>query len=81
MIDEAAIREYTSGAFEFHLVKRPQMDARVRLPEGQLAGSVSPLELLDTYWKANNVDREEAEVLQTLAAEILRGEDSEGNPV
>jgi len=81
MIDEAAIREYASGAFEFHLVKRPQIDARVRLPEGQLAGSVTPLELLDTYWKANNIDREEAEVLQSLAAEILRGEDSEGNPV
>jgi DNA repair protein SbcD/Mre11 len=74
-IDEAALREYTAGAFEFHLVKRPQMDARVRLPEGQLAGSMTSLELLEKYWEVNHVDPEVADELQGLAAEILQGDD------
>ncbi len=73
-IDEAALREYTAEAFEFHLVKRPQMDARVRLPEGQLVGSMTALELLEKYWQVNHVDPAAAEDLQELAAEILRGE-------
>ncbi|HIE57897.1 MAG TPA: exonuclease SbcCD subunit D [Anaerolineales bacterium] len=71
LLDEAAIREYASEAFEFHLVKRPQMEARVRLPEGQIAGSISPLELLNLYWKTNHTDPVEIETLQTLAAEII----------
>jgi exonuclease SbcD len=77
MIDETAIREYTSGAFEFHLVKRPQMDARVRLPDGTLAGSMTPLELLETYWKANAVDTGDAAQLQSLAAGIIQGDGTE----
>jgi exonuclease SbcD len=77
MIDEAAIREYASGAFQFHLVKRPQMEARVRLPEGQLAGEITPLELLDIFWKANDVDSVEADVLQAMATDIIRGKEEE----
>jgi exonuclease SbcD len=73
-LDEAAIREYAAEAFEFHLVKRPQMEARVRLPEGQVVGSMSALELLDLYWKANHTDPEVIEALQTLAADIIQGE-------
>jgi len=73
-LDEAAIREYAAEAFEFHLVKRPQMEARVRLPEGQAVGSMSALELLDIYWKANHTDPEVIEALQTLAVDIIQGE-------
>jgi exonuclease SbcD len=73
-LDEAAIREYASEAFEFHLVKRPQMEARVRLPEGQIVGSMSALELLELYWKANHTNPDEIGTLQTLAAEIIQGE-------
>jgi len=71
MIDEGAIREYTAGAFEFHLVKRPQFETRVRLPEGKLAGSMNPLELLDVYWAVNRVDPTEAEELNSMAAKII----------
>lgn len=74
MIDEAAIREVAAGAFEFHLVKRPQMDVRVRLPEGQMAGSLTPLELLETYWEANHLTPEDIESLKPLAAEIIQEE-------
>ncbi|HBX71231.1 MAG TPA: hypothetical protein DEH25_18110 [Chloroflexi bacterium] len=73
-LDEAAIREYAAEAFEFHLVKRPEMESRVRLPEGQIVGSLSALELLDLYWKSNHTEPEAIETLQALAAEIIRGE-------
>ena len=73
-LDEAAIREYASEAFEFHLVKRPQMETRVRLPEGQIAGSMTALDLLDLYWKANHTDPDEIETLQSLADKIIQGD-------
>lgn len=75
MIDEAAIREYTASTFEFQLIKRPQMESRVRLPEDHLAGSMTPLELLGVYWDANHVESEDANQLQALAAEIIQGND------
>jgi len=75
LIDEPALRSYAGQAFEFHLIKRPQVEARVRLPEGQLASSVSPLELLDQFWRAAKV--EDADGLQKLAQEILAQDDEE----
>ena len=74
LIDETALRKYTETAFEFHLVRRPQMEARIRLPADQTVSSLSPLELLDQYWRAAKV--EEADALQKLAQEIL-SEDNE----
>jgi exonuclease SbcD len=52
LIDEAALREITSEAFEFHLVKRPQMETRIRIPEDKNVGSLSVEELLEIYWKS-----------------------------
>jgi exonuclease SbcD len=73
LIDEAALREALSQSFEFHLVKRPQMDTRIRLPEDQSIGSLTPLELLDLYWKASHVDEKEQQALNQLAARLLTG--------
>jgi exonuclease SbcD len=73
LIDEAALRKYAEGAFEFHLVKRPQMEARIRLPADQTVSSLSPLDLLDQYWRASHM--EEAEELQQLAQEIIAGDE------
>ena len=72
LIDEAALREHTATCFEFHLVKRPQMEARIRLPGDQAVGSLSPLELLDLYWRASHIEPEEAQSLSDLAAEVIR---------
>ena len=77
MIDDAALREYTAGAFEFHLVKRPQMESRVRLPEGQLAGSMTPLTLLETYWGTQHLEPGDIEKLQSLAASVLNEEENQ----
>jgi exonuclease SbcD len=75
LIDEAALRKQAERSFEFHLVKRPQTEARIRLPADQTVSSLSPLELLDQFWRATKV--EEAEELQSLAREILTDETSE----
>ena len=73
LIDDAALRKHTENAFEFHLVKRPQVEARIRLPADQTVSSLSPLDLLDQYWRASHT--EDAEELQKLAQEILSGDE------
>ena len=71
LIDEAALREYTTDCFEFYLVKRPQAESRIRLPGDQAVGSLSPLELLDLYWRANHIDPKDIEILNPLAARVI----------
>jgi len=73
LIDESALRKHAEEAFEFHLVKRPQIEARVRIPEGQVVSSMSPLDLLSQYFDSAKI--EDAEELQKLAQEII-SEDS-----
>ncbi len=77
LIDENELRAYTAGTFEFHLVKRLQVEARVRLPDDQSIASLTPLELLGIYWRAVHTDELEdnnIEALQRLAAQVLDGE-------
>jgi exonuclease SbcD len=74
LIDEAALREATHQTFEFHLVRRPQMETRIRLPEDQSIGSLTPLELLDLYWKASHVDEKDQPALNQLAAGLINEE-------
>jgi exonuclease SbcD len=76
LIDAAALRKHTESCFEFHLVKRPQFESRIRIAEGQVASSLSPLDLLDQYWRAAKVGKSEnVDALQKLAAEILAGDE------
>jgi hypothetical protein len=74
LIDEPALREYAKVAFEFHLVRRPEIMSRLRLPDDRSLSSLPPLELLDLYWKTINVRTDEAEELHKLAAEIVSGD-------
>jgi DNA repair protein SbcD/Mre11 len=71
LIDDTALRERAKDTFEFHLVKRPQIEGRVRLPADQTVGSLSPLELLDLYWRASHTGGEEQEELSRLAREVI----------
>jgi exonuclease SbcD len=72
LIDEAALREHAAESFEFHLVKRPQMEARVRLPGDQAIGSLTPLELLELYWRAGYLEPQASQELGRLAAQVIR---------
>jgi len=77
LIDEPALRKYTAEAFEFHLVKRPQVEARIRLAADQTVSSLAPLELLEQYWKTLHADEGEAEILQKMAREVVNNEKGE----
>ena len=69
LIDETALRKYTEDTFEFHLVKRPQSESRVRIAEGQVVSSLSPLDLLAQYFDASKA--KDIDELQKLAQEII----------
>lgn len=69
LIDESALRKYAADAFEFHFVKRPQIESRVRIDEGQVVSSLSPLDLLGQYFDAAKT--KDADDLKKLAQEII----------
>ncbi len=72
LIDEPALRKHAAQAFEFHLAKRPLVEGRIRLPADQTVSSLSPLDLLEQYWRASKVSQqEEVAALQSLAREII----------
>ena len=75
LIDDAALRKYAEQAFEFHLVKKPKVESRVRIPEGQVVSSMSPLDLLTQYFDVSKADDKEG--LQKLAQEIISEDTSE----
>ena len=61
MLDEAALRQAAEPAFEFHLLRRPQLEARLRLPGDRAFSSLSAVELLGKYWEVAKTRPEEAE--------------------
>ncbi len=74
LIDDTALHEYCSQAFEFHLVKHPLVEGRVRLPGDHSIGSMTPLELLERYWQSGHVVIEDTADLKKLAAEVILDE-------
>lgn len=73
LIDEATLRALAAPTFEFHLVKRPISQARVRLPEGRAASSLDVVELLDIYWDASSKDMgdDKKQKLNQIAKSII----------
>jgi exonuclease SbcD len=74
LIDESALRRYAGTAFEFHLIKRPQINARIRLSADQAVSSLGPLDLLDQYWLAGHLEDNEANSLRKMAKDIIEEE-------
>ncbi|TAK13459.1 MAG: exonuclease SbcCD subunit D [Anaerolineae bacterium] len=79
LIDEAALRELALHAFEFHLVKRPQMESRIRLPEDQSIGSLAPTALLEIYWKSAHTEDQDREALLKLADDVIQSVNGGGD--
>ena len=77
LIDEAALRELTAECFEFHFVKRPKIDARVRIPEDQNVNEMSPYDLLDLYWKSSHLEEQDRNSLAQLAKEVIEDQSIE----
>jgi exonuclease SbcD len=78
-IDDASLREYASQAFEFQLTRRPQSEARIRIPGDQAIGSLSPEELLEKYWQSNHMVSNESEELSQLAKQVIHAVDLEAS--
>ncbi len=72
LLDETALRQAMAPAFEFHLVRRPQIEARLRLPADRAVSSLSAMELLGKYFEVVNTQPEEASELQRLAEDLLK---------
>jgi exonuclease SbcD len=77
LIDDAELREHTSEAFEFHLVKRPQIQSRIRLPADGTITSMTPLDLFEQYLRVSHTDDVEIGILQNIAREIILDEQNE----
>ncbi len=76
LLDEAALRQAAENAFEFHLVRRPQLEARLRLPADRTISSLNALELLGKYWEVLNTQPPEAGELQRLAEDLIKEPDT-----
>ena len=72
LMDEPAIRQAAADAFEFHLIRRPRMQVRLRLSADQSVAALSSLELLDLYWKSMQQPAADAAALNDLAAQIIQ---------
>lgn len=72
LIDEAALRKYAEEAFDFHLVRRPKSESRLRLAPDQAISTLPPLELLGLYWKTYNQENGEVAELNALARQIMQ---------
>jgi DNA repair protein SbcD/Mre11 len=72
LLDEEALREAATPAFEFHLVRRPQIEARLRLPNDRTYSSLSAIELLAKYWEVMKTQPDETSELQQMAEELLK---------
>jgi DNA repair protein SbcD/Mre11 len=71
LIDDNSIRELVKDSFEFHFLKQPQYEPRIRLPKDRAIGSLTPEELLEQYWLASQTPEDEIKSLNQLAGEIL----------
>jgi DNA repair protein SbcD/Mre11 len=71
-IDENMLRERCANTMEFHFIRHPQEESRLRLPADQTIASLTPLQLLDTYWKSKNTEVGNTEELQALATSVIQ---------
>jgi len=71
LIDEPSIRRAAEVAFEFHFIRRPRVQVRLRFAGDKSIASLKPVELLDLYWKSVPPADEPAAALDELASEII----------
>jgi exonuclease SbcD len=72
LIDEPALRRAAEDAFEFHFIRRPRVQARLRLAGDASIASLAPADLLALYWKAVPPAEDSTEALDSLAGDIIR---------
>ena len=71
LLDERVILDHFEEAFSIQLQKQRLDDKRARLGDMVAVETMTPLELLETYWQTTELDAEETAVMQALAKNIL----------
>lgn len=71
LLDERAIADHFSRALSIQIQKHYEVEKRTRLGDTIAVESLTPEQLLETYWQTINLDSEEAGAMQALAKEIL----------
>ncbi len=72
LIDEGELRDYTSGALEFHFIRRPQVEARIRLSGNDTITNLPHDELMVEYLKMMKTPEEDVSRLKPLIEEVIR---------
>jgi exonuclease SbcD len=70
-VDEPLLRARCAGAFDFHLLRRPSEEARLRLPADESITGIHPLKMLDLYWESINQHPADSQTLKEMAASII----------
>lgn len=71
LLDERAIADHFSRALSIQIQKHYDVEKRTRLGDTAAVESLTPEQLLETYWQTINLDSAEAAAMQALAKEIL----------
>lgn len=71
LLDEAAIGRHYSEALSLSIAKHRSAENRSRLGETLAVESLTPEELLSTYWQTAGLSPDEAGELQTLAKDVF----------
>jgi exonuclease SbcD len=71
LLDENAIQSHFAEALSLQIQKHRQLEKRSRLGDTLAVESMTPQELLTTYWQTVGLDEEEMAAMQALAGEIF----------
>jgi DNA repair protein SbcD/Mre11 len=71
LLDDNAILERFKEALSVQIQKHRQVEKRARLGDTAVVESLSPTELLDTYWQTIGLEGQETTAMQALAQEVL----------
>ena len=71
LLDEKQIIDYFHEAFSLQIQKHRLSERRSRLGDTLAVESLSPLELLETYWRTIGMESDEITTMRDLAGEVL----------
>jgi exonuclease SbcD len=72
LIDDTAIHKALEPTLESHIAKFRLREDRSRLGDAAAVETLGPIELLDRYWKAIDMDEKQVAQLHALGTEIIR---------
>ncbi len=74
-LDERELRKRTAEALEFHLIRKPISNSRIRIDAGAGVSSMSRQQLLDKYFDSISISGQEKRSLLLLADEVFNADE------